>query len=135
MRLGPLRLRSRRGERVRAAGGVIIRDGAVLLVHREVYGDWAFPKGKLDPGEDWQTAAIREVEEEAGLVCEIVGNAGRTFYVDGNGRNKEVRYFRMRSDGEARAQNEIDAVRWVPIDEALTLLSYSRDRELLSRLR
>jgi predicted NUDIX family NTP pyrophosphohydrolase len=46
-----------------------------------------------------------------------------------------VRYFHMRSSGEARAQNEIDAVRWVPIEEALTLLSYPRDRELLSRLR
>ncbi|CAB4699071.1 unannotated protein [freshwater metagenome] len=135
MRLAPFRFGFGGRTRVRAAGGVIIRDGAVLLVYREVYDDWAFPKGKLDPGESWQVAAIREVEEEAGLACTIVGDAGRTFYVDGNGRQKEVRYYRMTAAGDAQAQNEIDAVRWVPIDEAMTLLSYPRDRELLSRLR
>jgi hypothetical protein len=48
---------------------------------------------------------------------------------------KEVRYFRMTSDGEPRAQSEVDEVRWVPLAEAGTLLTYPRDAELLGRLR
>jgi hypothetical protein len=48
---------------------------------------------------------------------------------------KEVRYFLMDCDSDARAQNEIDEVRWVTDDEARELLSYGYDRELLSSLR
>jgi 8-oxo-dGTP diphosphatase len=119
---------------VRAAGGVVIRDGNVLLVHRPEYGDWSFPKGKLDPGESWEEAALREVEEEAGLRCELGEEVGRTHYRDSSGREKEVRYYRMEPEGEAFAQNEVDAVRWVPLEEAGSLLSYDRDRELLAGL-
>ena len=55
-----------------AAGAVVMRRrkgvGQVLLVHRPKYDDWAFPKGKLDPGETARTAAVREVLEETGLL-------------------------------------------------------------------
>ena len=120
---------------VRAAGGVVRRDGLVLLVHRAEYGDWSLPKGKLVDGESWEDGALREVEEETGLRCELGEEAGRTRYVDSRGRNKEVRYFLMTSDDEAGAQNEIDEVRWVTPEEAHGLLSYARDRDLLSNLR
>src|SRR5262249_39444314 len=103
---------SEREPEVRAAGGVIVRDGAVLLVHRPHYGDWSFPKGKLDPGESWEEAAVREVEEEAGLRCSLGPELGRTHYRDGQGREKEVRYYLMDCDGEAAAANEVDEVRW-----------------------
>jgi 8-oxo-dGTP diphosphatase len=119
---------------VRAAGGVVVRDGSVLLVHRPEYGDWTFPKGKAEDGESWEDAALREVEEETGLACELGDELGRTRYVDARGRNKEVRYFLMASDGEATAQNEIDEVRWLPLGEAAGLLTYPRDVELLGRL-
>jgi len=119
---------------IRAAGGVIVRDGRVLLVHRSRYDDWSLPKGKLDPGESWQEAARREVEEETGLRCGAGEELGRTFYVDSRGRDKEVRYYLMEGDGEASAQNEVDEVRWVPVEEAGGLLSYGRDTELLGRL-
>ena len=39
----------------------------VAVVHRPRYDDWSLPKGKLEPGEDWEDAALREVEEETGL--------------------------------------------------------------------
>jgi 8-oxo-dGTP diphosphatase len=120
---------------VRAAGGVIVRRGDILLVHRPRYDDWTLPKGKLEDGESWEMGALREVEEETGLVCELGEEAGRTRYVDSHGRNKEVRYFRMTSDGEPYAQNEVDEVRWVPLAEAPATLSYPRDAVLLSRLR
>ena len=90
------------------------------------------PKGKLEPGESWQTAALREVEEETGLRCELGEEVGRTHYVDRAGRDKEVRYFLMSSDGEAVAQNEVDEVRWVALEDAAALLTYERDGELLA---
>ena len=118
---------------VRAAGGVIERDGSVLLVHRPAYDDWSFPKGKLEDGEAWEQGALREVEEETALRCEVGEEVGRTNYAVEAGP-KEVRYFRMTSDGEARAQNEVDEVRWVPLAEARELLTHERDRALLERL-
>ena len=121
-------------EVVRAAGGVVIRKGSVLLVHRPRYDDWSLPKGKLDPGESWQAGAVREVEEETGLRCEIGEELGRSHYVDRSGRDKEVRYFRMSSDADPVARNEVDEVRWVPLDEAASLLSYERDAALLQAI-
>jgi 8-oxo-dGTP diphosphatase len=118
---------------VRAAGGVIVRDGSVVLVHRPKYDDWSLPKGKLEGDETWEQAALREVEEETGLRCTIGEEVGRTHYVVLQGP-KEVRYFRMTCDGEPRAQNEVDAVRWVALDEARALLTHARDQALLERL-
>jgi 8-oxo-dGTP diphosphatase len=118
---------------VRAAGGVIVRDGSVLLVHRPEYDDWSFPKGKLEDGETWEEGAVREVEEETGLHCGVGDEVGRTNYEVEAGP-KEVRYFRMTCDGEARAQNEVDHVRWVALAAARELLTHPRDRALLDRI-
>jgi 8-oxo-dGTP diphosphatase len=118
---------------IRAAGGVVVRDGSVLLVHRPEYDDWSLPKGKLEEGESWEQGALREVEEETGLRCALGDEVGRTNYTVAAGP-KEVRYFRMMCDGEARAQNEVDDVRWVPLAEAGVLLTHSRDRALLEGL-
>jgi 8-oxo-dGTP diphosphatase len=118
---------------VRAAGGIVVRDGSVLLVHRPKYDDWSFPKGKLEGHESWEEAAVREVEEETGLRCEVGDLVGSTRYFVLHGP-KEVRYYRMEAAGEAHAQNEVDEVRWAPLEEARTLLTHERDRKLLDRL-
>jgi 8-oxo-dGTP pyrophosphatase MutT (NUDIX family) len=115
---------------VRAAGGIVVRDGTVLLVHRPRYDDWSFPKGKLEGDESWEDAAAREVEEETGLRCHVGPLAGVTRYDVAQGL-KEVRYYRMTGDGEAFAQNEVDEVRWAPLDEARALLTHERDSRLL----
>ena len=84
---------------VRAAGGVVVRGtGAateVLLVHRPAYDDWTFPKGKGEPGESDEECAVREVEEETGLLCTLGRELASTEYVDGKGRPKSVRYWVM----------------------------------------
>ena len=120
-------------EPVRAAGGIVVEDGRVLLIHRPKYDDWSFPKGKLEHGESWEEAALREVEEETGIACELGGYAGTTRYEVAGGP-KEVRFYLMTPAGEARAQNEVDEVRWVPVAEAAGLLTHDRDRLLLEQV-
>jgi len=125
---------------VRAAGGLVVREGAagleVVLVHRASYDDWSFPKGKLDPGEGERTCAVREVDEECGLHCELEDDLGAIAYEDGQGRPKVVRYWRMRAPvgAEAWPAHEIDDARWVPLSEAEPMLTYPHDRTLLRRL-
>jgi 8-oxo-dGTP pyrophosphatase MutT (NUDIX family) len=126
--------------RVRAAGGLVRRRGAngeaeILVVHRPAYDDWSFPKGKLEPGEGEEAAAIREVEEETGLRCRLERELATTRYRDARGRPKTVRYWLMTPvGGQLAAANEIDEARFVPLAEATQLLTYERDRDLLELL-
>ena len=120
---------------VRAAGGLVVRDGKVLLVHRPKYDDWSFPKGKCDAGEPDEACALREVAEETGLRCELLEEIGETSYLDGKGRPKVVRYWRMRSlDGEFTPHDEVDEIRWETPERAAAILSWPRDLPLLEQL-
>jgi 8-oxo-dGTP diphosphatase len=118
---------------VRAAGGVVLRDGNVVLVHRPKYDDWTFPKGKAEAGESDEACALREVAEETGLRCRLGDELPSTEYVDGRGRPKRVRYWLMHpvADDGFSPNDEIDEVRWVTPEEASRLLSYERDQALL----
>jgi 8-oxo-dGTP diphosphatase len=132
---------------VHGAGGVVWRHGEgkrnqqsdpveVVLVHRPRYGDWSLPKGKLDPGEDHATAALREVEEETGLRCELEEALPASRYRDRKDRRKVVHYWLMRPVGEATtppayATGEIDETVWREVDEAKAMSTYGRDRELI----
>jgi 8-oxo-dGTP diphosphatase len=125
---------------VRAAGGVVWRTGdkglEVLLVHRPKYHDWTFPKGKLDPGETMEQAALREVEEETGLRCRLGRALGVTRYRDNRGRSKEVGYWVMTvRDGRFRPNDEVDEVRWVEPEEAVALLTHPHDGAVVEAFR
>ena len=148
-RRGPGRARGRQGGRrpsraaglglngtVRAAGGVVHREGPtgpeVLLVHRPKYDDWSFPKGKAEPGESDEDCALREVEEETGLRCELERELPSTRYRDARDRPKVVRYWAMHAvSGEFRPHEEVDEIRWLAPDEAAAQLSWERDLEVL----
>jgi 8-oxo-dGTP diphosphatase len=117
---------------IHAAGGVVVRDGQVALVHRPRYDDWTLPKGKLDPGESFEEAALREVQEETGLRGRLVRELPATAY-GVTGRPKVVRYWLMdvAHEGPFVPNDETDQLRWVAPDEALRLLTYDRDRDVL----
>lgn len=124
---------------VQAGGGVVRRrepGGAweIVVVHRPRYDDWSLPKGKVDAGETLEEAALREVREETGLVCRLHRPCGETTYRDRKGRLKVVRYWVMDVlvAGEFRPSAEVDATRWLAIPEALRLLTYPRDRDLVA---
>jgi 8-oxo-dGTP diphosphatase len=127
-------------EAIRAAGGVVLRRGGdgrveVVVVHRPKYDDWALPKGKLDREETEEHAAQREVLEETGIHGRLGPVAGRIRYRDRHDRPKVVTYFFITPEGGAFTPNdEVDELRWLTLDDAAGILSYERDRDLVTRL-
>ena len=122
-------------DEVRAAGGLVAREDTVLLVHRPRYDDWSLPKGKLDPGESWEEAALREVHEEIGFRCRLGRELRHTSYTDQKGRSKVVRYWLMEpEEGEFEANPEVDELRWLIPSAAADLLTYPHDQALVRDL-
>ena len=113
----------------------MLRDGKVCLVHRPKYGDWSLPKGKLEEGESFEDAALREVEEETGLRCRLGEELRAVRYTDSKGRPKVVRYWTMEveEDPGFESNPEVDELRWVVPSAAAELLTYEHDRELVFR--
>lgn len=128
-------------DRIEAAGGVVRRldpDGTprVLLIHRDRYDDWCFPKGKREGDETPKQTAAREVTEETGVLVDLESKLEPTTY-QFNGREKVVRYWLMNYVGDAPdlKDDEVDAMRWCTVEEAEALLTYEHDRPLLDALR
>ena len=122
---------------VRAAGGILYRrrpdsELEVAVVHRPRYDDWTLPKGKLEKRETIEDAAVREVEEETGLEVRRGPVAVQTEYRDRHGRPKSVDYFYMTPIGGGFTPNdEVDELRWLPVEEAARLLTHQRDAEIV----
>jgi 8-oxo-dGTP diphosphatase len=124
-----------------SAGGIVYKKEdnrvSVALIYREFHTDWTLPKGHIEPNETPQQAAIREVREETGLEATIVQLIGETDYSfraqDNIIVHKRVSYFLMEyvRDHETYEKDEVDEIRWVPIDEATKLLTFVKDRELV----
>jgi 8-oxo-dGTP diphosphatase len=124
---------------ISAAGGVVLErdtDGGtrVAVIHRPKYMDWSLPKGKLEKGEGWQEAALREVEEETGYRCDPGPELPPVSYLDRKGRRKHVRYWLMEPlEGAFEPHGEVDELRWLTRKEAEGLLTYPHDRELVRK--
>lgn len=129
---------------IRAAGGVVWRPGAdsgapeIAVVHRPKHQDWSLPKGKLHAGEHPLLAACREVQEETG-VRPVVGPRLPTMTyrvpTSDGARDKAVVYWSMRAAATSppfRPTDEVDQLRWVPVDEAPGTLTYPRDADLVA---
>lgn len=125
---------------IRAAGAVLYRLPApsggveVALVHRPRHDDWSLPKGKVDDGETWPFTAVREIHEETGYRCRLGPLLGDVEYPLPEGHTKRVRYWAaLALDGSFVENDEVDELRWLPLDEAAGLVSYAEDRRTLKR--
>ncbi len=122
---------------IRAAGGIVwSRLGDLwylAVIHRPKHQDWSLPKGKLEPGESWLEAAVREVGEETGCPIEVAGFAGLVSYL-ARGRPKVVLYWNMRVTGECSFTpgSEVDRLDWLTREQALARLDHPDERRLLA---
>lgn len=132
-------MNTERGGPVLAAGGVVWRRAGdelqVVIVHRNRYDDWSLPKGKLDPGETDEEAALREVREETTVEAALGPELPSTNYLDRSGKHKRVRYWAMTVvSGDPAGSHEVDDARWVTLDQAASQLSYAHDVEVVAAL-
>ena len=134
-----------------SAGGLVYRRRGttcevVLAARRHPQSGalvWTIPKGHLEAGETPEAAAVREVREETGLVAEIERPLGTISYwfirKDEAGRPvrvlKRVRFFLMRATGGRfrDRDQEMDAVRWFPLEDAVVTAAHANERELVRR--
>lgn len=128
---------------VLAAGALVWREREgtmqVLLVHRPRYDDWSIPKGKLDAGETFPAAAVREVAEETGYRVRLHRPLPAAVYLLSDGRTKVVHYWvatvRSRVGPGPENPKEIDEVAWVDLTEAERRLTRQSDHLQLDALR
>jgi len=128
--------------RAESEGGVVYRqrDGEieVVLVGREAQGSWFLPKGTPLRGESREQTAIREVSEETGLEVRILEPITSISYWFMSGRVrifKTVYYYLMVPTGGdiSRHDPEYDRVAWFPIQQALAVLTYANDADVVRR--
>lgn len=118
---------------VTAAGAVLWRRRRhkveVALIHRPRYDDWSWPKGKLDPGEESPSTAVREIEEETGLTARLGIPLPRSLYALPRGELKEVHYWAASvTGGDGALRHEVDEVVWLTPGAARRRLTHARDR-------
>jgi 8-oxo-dGTP pyrophosphatase MutT (NUDIX family) len=129
-----------------SAGGVVYRRtdaGAIEVVlasRRTRRGDlaWGLAKGGIEDGESREAAAIREVREETGLTAEIEGDLGDTKYMyvwEDVKIRKTVHFFLMRCTGGDvdDRDDEMEEIRWFPLERALKRAAYRGERDVLKR--
>src|SRR5262245_12351117 len=116
-----------RSSRPTHAGGVVYRDSRrgpeYLVVTSSGGGGWVMPKGHVEKGESCEETALREVEEEAGVVAEIVAPLDVLHYTKGKERIR-VAFFLMRSLGR-RPSRERRRRRWLPAAMAASRLAFT----------
>ncbi len=123
---------------VRAAGVILLRGTQgryeTLAVHRPHRSDWSLPKGKIDQGEHIINAAVRECDEETGIQA-VLGSRLPTQEYIAFGRPKTVEYWvaQARNEEEFVPNEEVDELRWIPVQQAKGLLTYEHDIALVEQ--
>jgi mutator protein MutT len=113
---------------VKVEGGAL----RILLVSaKKVPGHWIFPKGHIEPGETPEEAAVRELEEEAGIRGTLLKHAGRLEFRFRDG-DFGVDYYLIRAD-EVQGTDENRRLAWLPEEDALATITHDDARDLLRR--
>jgi ADP-ribose pyrophosphatase YjhB (NUDIX family) len=130
---------------VPSANAIVVNDeGKILMIRRTDNGNWALPGGGMDPGETLTRTAIREVEEETGIQCEIIGLVGVytnphhviLYTSDGEVRQEfSLVYLARWVSGEPRPSNESSEVQWVSESELATLPMHASMRQRIDHYR
>ena len=122
-----------------AAGGLLWREKKgqrhVAVIYRNRYQDWTLPKGKVNSGDkDLRSTAQREVKEETGFDCEIIGFAGCICY-EHNLTPKVVLFWHMvtKGDSDFKESEEVERCEWLLVEEAIRRLTYPKERDLLAQ--
>ena len=131
-----------------SAGGVAFRDtengSEMVVIKTAEEGRWQLPKGIIDPGETAEKAALREVREEAGITCELVEPIDTIEYwfvgsYDGPRKryHKKVSFFLMKylAGDVADHDHEVVEARWVSFEDALAMLAFKNEKEVLEKAR
>jgi len=129
-----------------SAGGVVFRqaDESIQIAIVQIVPEmrWQLPKGVIDPGETIEAAALREVREESGIEAEMIAPIDTIEYwfsaeYDGERRryHKFVHFFLMqfRAGDVGDHDDEVAESRWVTIDEALRLLEFKSERDVVTK--
>ncbi len=125
-----------------SAGGVVYRRHGsrveVCLIATTGRTRWQLPKGRIEPGESREEAALREVREETGLVGRIEDLLGEIAfrYVRKRKRiHKQVVFFLMACEGGRTDDHddEVDEARFFAIEEAIPLLTFESERDMVTR--
>jgi 8-oxo-dGTP pyrophosphatase MutT (NUDIX family) len=128
--------------KVLAAGGLVFRkdkDRLMVLLIKDTYGKWTWPKGHAENGESSRETAIREIREETGLSrLRIVGEAGvqgYSFEKDGTSIDKEVRVYAVETDEKdiSIQEEEVVAGEWLAVEEALDRIEYAGSPDILKK--
>lgn len=99
---------------------------------------WGLPKGMVEPEEEPEETAVREVREETGLEARIerpLGDISYWFVWDGQRVNKTVSFYLMEATGGdiSLHDHEMEEIRWVPLRKALRQASYSGEKDMIRR--
>ena len=122
-----------------SAGGIVFKDGKVLVTQHSQNLHWSFPKGLLDhPDQTMEESALREVREEGGINAEIIGKVGSNKYIYTMGGEKifkVVTYFLMKyKSGDIKDHDwEVSDLGWYDPEDALKKLTFPQDVELLKK--
>ena len=120
------------------AGGLVFEGNSVLLIRNDKH-EWSFPKGQVKQGASVKDAAVTRIAYETGVNAAVLAPVGKTSYEFYSIKrmkpvHNNISWFVMKSDGSGVAANVEEGImecRFVPVEEALEMITYSQDKSLL----